>query len=144
MDAAVKVTVALNKVDLVSPKSKVLSVVDDVKLLLAGAPQCSIDEIFLVCALPGRGEGVADLTQHLLARAYVHPWLYQRGTVSTSTIESIVAEMVRERQEVPYSCRVIVQECHKIEDENGHSFVRASASILVKKSLHKVLTLVFM
>jgi GTP-binding protein Era len=124
--------------------------VDDVKLLLAGAPQCSIDEIFLVCALPGRGEGVADLTQHLLARAYVHPWLYQRGTVSTSTIESIVAEMVRERlfyhirQEVPYSCRVIVQECHKIEDENGHSFVRASASILVKKSLHKVLTLVFM
>ena len=143
-DAAIKVTVALNKIDLVSPKSKVLPIVEDVKLLLAAAPHCAIDEIFMLCALPGRGEGVVDLTQHLLSRAIVRPWLHSSGTASTATLESVVVEMIRERlfyhirQEVPYSCRVVVQECHKIEEGDGRSVVQASASIVVKKSLHKV------
>jgi GTPase Era involved in 16S rRNA processing len=142
--AAVQVTVALNKVDLVSPKSKVVPIVEDVKLLLAAAPHCAIDEIFMLCALPGRRDGVDDLTQHLMSRAGLRPWLHSSGTVSTSTLESVVVEMIRERlfyhirQEVPYSCRVIVHECQKSEEQSGRSIVQALASIVVSKSLHKV------
>ena len=143
--ATVKVIVALNKVDMVSPKSKMLPIVDDVKLLIGAASHCTIDDIFMVCALPGRGEGVADLTRHLMSRATLQPWLHDRDTVSTSSFENIVVEMVRERlfyhirQEVPYSCRVVVRECHTCEEEDGSSVVRALANIVVKKSLHKVL-----
>ncbi len=142
--AAIKVTVALNKVDLVSPKSKVLPIVEEVKQLLGAAPHCALDEIFAICALPGRGEGVEDLTRHLISQARLQPWSHGKGTVSTSTLESIVVEMIRERlfyhirQEVPYSCRVVIQECQKLQEEDGREVVHASASILVKKSLHKV------
>lgn len=143
-NATVKVTVALNKVDLVSPKSNVPRIVQDVKLLLGQAQHCAVDEFFLVCALQGRGEGVADLTRHLASLATLQPWLHDRHTVSTSTLESIVVEMVRERlfyhirQEVPYACRVVVQECETFEQHDGRSAVRAVANIVVKKSLHKV------
>jgi GTPase Era involved in 16S rRNA processing len=52
--------------------------------------------------------------------------------------------MIRERlfhhirQEVPYSCSVVVQECRRFEEDDGRSVVQASASIVVKKALHKV------
>lgn len=142
--AAMNVTVALNKADLLPSQSNIKPVVDDVKQLLQTAPHCSIDGIFLLCALPGRGEGVADLTRHLLSRATLQPWPHPKEMVSTSTLESVVVEMIRERlfyhirQEVPYACRVVVNECQMCEDDDGCSAVAASASIVVKKSLHKV------
>jgi GTP-binding protein Era len=97
-----------------------------------------------VCALSGRGDGVQDLTRHLISLAKLQPWLHSKNTVSTSTLESVVVEMIRERlfyhvrQEVPYSCSVIVHECRKFEDDDGRSAVYASAHIVVKKALHKV------
>lgn len=121
-----------------------LPIVDDVKLLLEAAPHCSIDGIFAMCALPGRGEGVSDLTQHLISRANLQPWSHPKDTLSTSSLDSIVEEMVRERlfyhirQEVPYSCRIIVQESQKCTDDDGCTAVSAAVSIVVRKSLHKV------
>ena len=135
---------ALNKVDLVTPKSKIPPIVDEVKLLLQAAPHCTIDGIFLLCSLPGRGEGVSDLTQHLMSRATLQPWGHPKDVLSTSTLESVVVEMVRERlfyhirQEVPYACRVVVHECEKSADDDGRLVVAASVSIVVRKSLHKV------
>ena len=114
------------------------------KRLLAAAPPCSIDHVFLRCALPDRSHGVPDLARHLVSLAKLQPWLHSRSTVSTSTLESVVVEMIRERlfyhirQEVPYSCSVVVQECRRFEEDDGRSVVQASASIVVKKALHKV------
>lgn len=146
-NAAIKVTVALNKLDLINPKSLVPPIVEDVKRLLAHAPHCSLDNIFLVCALSDRSHGVPDLARYLMSLAKLQPWLHSSSTVSTSTLESVVVEMIRERlfyhirQEVPYSCSVLVQECRKFEEDDGRFAVQASASIMVKKALHKVHTL---
>jgi hypothetical protein len=115
-----------------------------VKRLLAAAPHCAIDHVFLVCALSDRSHGVPDLAQHLMSLAKLQPWLHSSSTVSTSTLESIVVEMIRERlfyhirQEVPYSCSVVVQDCRRFDEDDGRSAVQASASIVVKKAIHKV------
>jgi GTP-binding protein Era len=143
--AAINVSVALSKVDRITPRANILPIVNDVKQLLQTAPHCAIDGIFLLCALPGRGEGVSDLTRHLISRATLRPWSHPKDVVTTSAIESIVEDMVRERlfyhirQEVPYACRVIVRECLQSMGDDGRLTVAASVSIVVRKSLHKVL-----
>jgi GTP-binding protein Era len=102
------VVLALNKVDLVGDKTKLLP------RLQAYADRCPFRALVPISAVTGTGvDRLAAVTLDLLPRG---PALYPPGTVTDQPETFFVAETIREqlllavRQEVPYACAVRVDE----------------------------------
>ncbi len=94
------------------------------------------DEILAVSA--ATGEGVATLLELLLARMPEGPPLFPGGEITDQSMESRLAELVREqalrvtREEVPHSVAVTVEEMEREGD-----LTRIDASIVVERESQK-------
>jgi GTPase len=130
--AGVPVVVAVNKVDVVKEKARLLPLLAAVGEALPGA------ELFPISAL--RGVGVDELLRALLTRLPEGPAQYDAEDVSTASVRFMVAETVREKlflalgEELPYSTAVTVDDW---DEASQPGLVKIRASILVARDSHK-------
>lgn len=128
----VPVVVAVNKVDLVKDKGRLLPLLASVGDLLPGA------ELFPVSAASGLG--VDELVRALFTRLPEGPARYDADDVSTASVRFMVAEIVREKlfmalgEELPYSTAVTVEQW---DETSQPGLVKIRASILVARESHK-------
>jgi GTPase len=118
-DAALPVTIAINKVDRLD-RSRTLHALEEAAALDVG------DEVFPVSARTG--EGVAALRDQLVALVPEGPFLFPPGERSDQPREVMLAELVREQvlrrtfQEIPHAVEVVIDE---IEGRGEVTVVRA-------------------
>lgn len=111
--AGTPVICAVNKIDRLGKGATV-------KVLADAAELEGVDEIFPISALTG--EGVRELTEHLISLAPPSPFFYPPGDRSDQSQELLLAELIREqvllrtRDEIPHSVEVSVQEIEKRPD----------------------------
>ena len=126
------VVVAINKVDIVKDKSRLLPLLSSVGELLPGA------ELFPVSAATGLG--VDELVRALITRLPDGPARFDADDVSTASVRFMVAETVREKlfmalgEELPYSTAVTVDAW---DEASQPGLVKIRASILVARESHK-------
>jgi GTP-binding protein Era len=114
-----KIILALNKVDLVKQRDRLLALAAEMN-----ATGCFSD-IFMISA--ETGDGVEDLMKLLVARLPASPWLYPEDQTTDVPLRLLAAEVTREHlfrqlhQEVPYALTV--------ETESWEEFGDGSAKI---------------
>jgi GTP-binding protein Era len=105
--AGIPVTIAVNKVDRLSTAS-LMAVLEEAAALEVG------EEVFPISAR--RGQGVAELLEHLRSLMPEGPFMYALGDVSDQSRELQLSELVREAvirrtfQEVPHAVEVVIDE----------------------------------
>lgn len=96
--------IALNKVDKLDDKGKLLALVGELKTRL------EFEQIFMISAT--EGDGIDDLKKDLAARVPVGPWHYPAEDLTDAPMRLLAAEITREKifhrlhDEVPYSSTV--------------------------------------
>lgn len=122
--------VAVNKIDR-------LSKTGTAEVLLAAAELHREAEVFPVSARTG--EGVRQLTEHLLTVMPEGPFLFEPGQRSDQPLELLLAELVREAairrsfQELPHAVEVMVEEVQRLRAD----LTRIAASIWVESESQK-------
>lgn len=128
----VPVVVAVNKVDLIKEKARLLPFLAAVGEALPGA------ELFPISAL--QGLGVDELLRAILTRLPEGPPQYDPDDVSTAPVRFMVGEIVREKlflslgEELPYSTAVVMDTW---DEDSQPGLVKIRASILVARDSHK-------
>jgi len=126
------VVVAVNKVDAVKDKPRLLPVLATISEALPGA------ELFPISA--ANGLGVDELLRAVLSRLPEGEAQYDAEDVSTAPVRFMVAEIVREKvflamgEELPYSTAVTVDDW---DEASQPGLVKIRASILVARESHK-------
>lgn len=126
------VVVAVNKVDAVKDKPKLLPVLAAIGEALPGA------ELFPISAATGLG--VDELLRAVMTRLPEGPARYDPDDVSTAPVRFLVSEIVREKvflamgEELPYSTAVTVDDW---DEASQPGLTRIRASILVARESHK-------
>lgn len=125
--------IALNKVDLLGDKSRLLPLMERVQ---EAWPQA---EIFPTSAL--NGEGLPGLLDAVVASLPEAPPMYPEDQLSTLPVRFMAQEIIREklfnnlRQELPYSVAVDIELWE--EPEDLQEYVRIEATIYVARNTHK-------
>ncbi len=129
-DGGVPVILGINKCDTVTPKEKLLAVIDIYRAEM---------EFVSILPLSGRtGEGAALLLDTLEPFIPEGPGLFPEDMVSDQTTSQLIAEIVREKilkhldEEVPHGVAVVVERIQK--RENG---VDIDVAIVCEKDSHK-------
>lgn len=123
--------IAVNKIDTVRPKEKMLPLLQRVGQSFPGA------EIFPVSA--ETGDGVATLLSEIIKTLPEGPAQYPEDQLSTASLRFLAAEIIREKlfleleQELPYNTIVEIEQWE--EPETGP--VRVHAAIHVARATHK-------
>ena len=130
-EAGVPKLLALNKVDLVHPKSRLLP------MLQAAIDDWRFDDVIPISALTG--DGCDRLLACLRAHLPEAPPTFPEDYLTDQSERSLVAEFVRERllhatrEELPHSIAVLVEDWDEGEDD----VVRIEVSILVERESQK-------
>ena len=98
------------------------------------------DKVFEISAL--EKIGLEELKSTILADLQEGPEYYPKDQLSDKNVRFFVSEIVREcileqyKQEVPYSCEVIIDE-YKESEKNGKPFAHIFGTIFVSRKTHK-------
>lgn len=123
--------IALNKVDLVRPKTELLP------MMQTAARDWGVAEIVPVSALTG--EGCAALLERLLQRLPESAPLYPEDYLTDQTERGLAAEWIREqlvqatRQELPHATAVLIERWHERQD----GLIEIEATVLVERESQK-------
>ncbi|NIM01346.1 MAG: GTPase Era [Acidobacteria bacterium] len=121
----------LNKIDLVSRKSKLLPMMQEI------AGWSTFAEIVPICA--ATGDGCDDLVEVLLAQLPAGPPLYDREFLTDQSQRQRVSELVREqlvrhtREELPHATAVVIDGWNESDSE----VTRITATVLVDRDSQK-------
>jgi GTP-binding protein Era len=128
--AEVPVTIAVNKIDRLST-APLMAVLQEASELEVG------ESVFPISAR--RGEGVAELVEHLRSLMPEGPFMFAAGAVSDQPRQLLFAELIREAvirrtfQEVPHAVEVVVEEIERPRE----GLVRVRALIWVETDSQK-------
>jgi GTP-binding protein Era len=120
----------LNKVDRISPKQKVLEVIERYQAMH------TFDAYIPISAL--KGEGLDVLKREIVARLPIGPLLYPADYLTDQPERFLAAEMIREqvlklmREEVPHAVAVVVEKW-----EDTPKLIRIAATIYVERTGQK-------
>jgi GTP-binding protein Era len=134
-DARAPLIAALNKVDRVTEKQKLLALAENLK---ARAP---FAEIFFISATTG--DGVGDLKAYLSAHVPPGPWHYPADDLSNAPLRQLAAEITREKifnrlhEELPYAATVETTDWQERKDKS----VRLEQTIYVERDGQKAIVL---
>ena len=98
------------------------------------------DKIFEISAL--KKIGLDELRESILAELKEGPAYYPKDQLSDKNVRFFISEIVREtilqqyKQEVPYSCEVIIDE-YKESEKNGKPFAHIYGTIYVSRKTQK-------
>ena len=129
-----KAVLALNKIDLVQ-RDQLLGLAD--AFFATGV----FSDVFMISA--ERGDGTADLFDHLVARVPEGPWHFPADALTDLPMRLIAAEIVREHlfrqlhQELPYSLTVEPESWEDFQDGS----VRIGCVVLIERENHKPIVL---
>ncbi len=124
--------IAINKVDKVKDKNKLLPVMDELKKYF---PE---KEFFLISALTG--ENTYELLEEIKSRLPVSPPLYPEDQLSSVPLRFMASEIIREKlflkleKELPYSVAVDIEQWEEDKEKN---LTKIYATIYVAKKNHK-------
>jgi GTP-binding protein Era len=130
-----KIILALNKVDLVKQRDRLLALAAEMN-----ATGCFSD-IFMISA--ETGDGVEDLMKLLVARLPASPWLYPEDQTTDVPLRLLAAEVTREHlfrqlhQEVPYALTVETESWEDFQDGS----VKIQQVILVERDGQKAIVI---
>jgi GTP-binding protein Era len=130
-----KILLALNKVDLVRQREKLLALAAEMD-----RTGCFSD-IFMISA--ETGDGVEDLMRVLVSRLPAGPWLYPEDQITDVPLRLLAAEVTREHlfrqlhQEVPYALTVETESWEDFEDGS----VKIQQVILVEREGQKAIVI---
>jgi len=125
-----KATLALNKIDGMK-RDKLLAIAQKMN------DRYDFEQTFMISALSG--DGVADLRDHLAAKAPIGPWMYPEDQIADITLRILAAEITREKvylhlhDELPYAIYV---ETEAYEERKDGS-VRIEQVIHVERDTQK-------
>jgi len=131
-DGRLPVLVALNKVDVVREKVKLLPVLEAIAAALPAA------ELYPISALTG--VGVDDLLGALMTRLPEAPHQFDPDEVSTAPVRFLASEIVREKlflalgDELPYSMAVTIEDW---DEKSKPGLAKIRAAIHVGRESHK-------
>jgi GTP-binding protein Era len=131
-DSPTPVVVALNKVDVVKEKARLLPVLEAVGQALPGA------DLYPVSAL--KGQGADELLDALFSRLPEGPHQFDEDEVSTAPVRFMASEIVREKlflalgEELPYSTAVTIENW---DETSKPGLVKIQAAIHVGREGHK-------
>jgi GTPase len=134
-EARTPLILALNKVDRVAAKAKLLALANELK---SRAP---FAQVFMISALSG--DGVADLKAYLAAHVPEGPWHYPPEDLSDAPLRSLAAEITREKifnrlhEELPYATTVETTSWQERKDGS----VRIEQTIYVARNGQKAIVL---
>jgi GTP-binding protein Era len=134
-DARVPLIAALNKVDRVTEKQKLLTLAEHLK---AHAP---FAEMFFISATTG--DGIGDLKAYLAAHVPPGPWHYPADDLSDASLRQLAAEITREKifnrlhEELPYAATVETTDWQERKDKS----VRLEQTIYVERDGQKAIVL---
>jgi GTP-binding protein Era len=130
-----KILLALNKVDLVKQRERLLTLAAEMD-----RTGCFSD-IFMISA--ETGDGVEDLMRVLVSRLPSGPWLYPEDQITDMPMRLLAAEVTREHlfrqlhQEVPYALTVETESWEDFEDGS----VKIQQVILVEREGQKAIVI---
>jgi GTP-binding protein Era len=130
-----KIILALNKVDLVKQRERLLALAAEMD-----RTGCFSD-IFMISA--ETGDGVEDLMRLLVSRLPAGPWLYPEDQITDMPMRLLAAEVTREHlfrqlhQEVPYALTVETESWEDFEDGS----VKIQQMILVEREGQKAIVI---
>lgn len=136
-DCGLPLLVAVNKVDIVKPKGKLLPLLSKIQEMWHDAM------IFPISA--ATGEGVDALLDAALAQLPEAPAMYPEDQLSTVPLRFMAAETIREklflnlRQELPYAVTVEIEEWHEEAVPDRPPLTRIGAAIYAAKDNHKAM-----
>jgi len=134
IDAAKKVSLVMNKVDLVH-KPKLLEIAamfKDVK---------NFENVFMISSITG--SGIEDILKYLDSIMPEGDWIYKDDEITDAPFEQYVSEITREHiyhrlhQEIPYKCVVKTENYQNQKDGS----VKIVQNIFVKTAAHKAIFL---
>ncbi len=126
---------ALNKIDLVHPKSRLLPLMDEL------ARAWGLEEIVPVSALTG--EGCEPLLERVVAQLPESPFLFPEDYLTDQPERQRAAEWIREsllrqlRQELPHALAVVVERWQKRDD----GVLAIEATVLVERESQKAIVI---
>jgi GTP-binding protein Era len=130
-----KIILALNKVDLVKQRERLLALAAEMD-----RTGCFSD-IFMISA--ETGDGVEDLMRLLISRLPAGPWLYPEDQITDVPLRLLAAEVTREHlfrqlhQEVPYALTVETESWEDFQDGS----VKIQQVILVEREGQKAIVI---
>jgi len=130
-----KIILALNKVDLVKQRERLLALAAEMD-----RTGCFSD-IFMISA--ETGDGVEDLMRALVSRLPAGPWLYPEDQITDMPMRLLAAEVTREHlfrqlhQEVPYALTVETESWEDFQDGS----VKIQQMILVEREGQKAIVI---
>lgn len=128
----VPMAVALNKVDQVKPKERLLELMAGCAGLWPG--------VELVPVSARTGEGIDGLLQVIREFLPLSPPLFPEDQLSTASVRFLASEIIREKlflgleQELPYNVAVEIESWEEIPEQN---MTMISATIFTSKNSHK-------
>jgi GTP-binding protein Era len=134
-DAREPLILALNKVDRVTAKAKLLALASELQARLP------FKAVFMISALSG--SGVADLKAYLAANVPAGPWHYPAEDLSDAPLRMLAAEITREKifnrlhDELPYATTVETSSWEERKDGS----VRIEQTIYVARDSQKAIVL---
>ena len=129
--AKAKVILAVNKIDIVKDKDKLLQNV------LKFEKSYEFEEIFYISAL--NGTNVDKLLESISSRLEEGPMYYPEDQITNNPQSFVIAELIREKvllltkEEVPHSIAVVIENMER--DEKG--LLNINAAIIVERSSQK-------
>lgn len=132
----VPMLVAVNKVDIVRPKERLLPVLGELARIFPRA------ELFPVSALSG--QGVDEVVAAVVSRLPEAPPLYAEDEITTAPMRFLAAEAVREKlflalgQELPYGLAVEVEQW---DERTTPGLTRIALAIHVARPSHKAIVI---
>ena len=128
----VPMAVALNKVDQIKPKERLLGLLADCAALWPG--------VELVPVSARTGEGLETLLKIIREFLPLSPPLFPEDQLSTASVRFLASEIIREKlflgleQELPYNVAVEIESWEEIPEQN---MTMISATIYTSKNSHK-------
>lgn len=128
----VPMVVALNKVDQIKPKERLLGLLADCAALWPG--------VELVPVSARTGEGVETLLKVIRDFLPFGPPLYPEDQMSTASVRFLASEIIREKlflgldQELPYNVAVEIENWEELPEQN---MTMIAATIYTSKNSHK-------
>lgn len=128
----VPMVVALNKVDQIKPKERLLGLLADCAALWPG--------VELVPVSARTGEGVETLLKVIRDFLPIGPPLYPEDQMSTASVRFLASEIIREKlflgldQELPYNVAVEIENWEELPEQN---MTMIAATIYTSKNSHK-------
>ncbi|NLZ45468.1 MAG: GTPase Era [Clostridiales bacterium] len=130
-----KLVLVINKIDLISNKEELMSVITSYSTL------CDFDEVIPISVI--NNDGLELIMSTIDKYAVEGPHFFPDDTLTDQPEKVIMAEFIREKalnnlnEEIPHGIAVAIEELKERENRNGEAIMDVTATIFCERESHK-------